>query len=1089
MGDILTYTLTSYPIGMMINETTGVILWTPTNAQVGTNSVTVLVSDGNSGTDSQVFTITVTNANDPPTIISASITTATEDTQYSYDVEATDLDVGDILDFSLTTYPAGMTIDSSTGLILWTPTNSQVGSNNVVVWVEDGNGGIDMQSFTITVTNENDPPTISSTPVTTGMDDVMYTYDVEANDIDSGDTLTYSLSVFPTGMTIDNATGLIEWTPNDDYIGSNSVTVLVSDGNGGSDMQSFTISVSDANDQPTIISTALTTAIEDTQYTYDVEVLDPDNDILTFSLTTNPNGMTIDSATGLILWTPTNDEVGSNNVVVLVIDGNGGSDTQSFSIAVSNVNDPPTITSIPIMTATEDLTYTYDVEASDIDSGDTLAYGLTTTLEGMGIDPITGLITWMPINDHVGLNNVEVFVVDGNGGNATQLFTITVSNSNDAPIITSTPNTAGFEDMEYTYDLDATDMDLGDTLTYSLTTYPDGMTIDSATGMITWTPTNSQVGSNSVTARVVDENSALDIQSFSITVSNVNDPPEITQAAVTTATQDTLYLYNVAANDIDVGDTLTYGLSAFPEGMTINSSTGSISWTPTDAQVGGHSVTVEVTDEGGDGDSYTFIITVANVNDPPVFTSQPVITATEEIEYFYEVEAEDLDDDTLTYSLLSYPEGMVIDSSSGTISWIPTNAQVGAIPVTVRIIDGKGGEAKQAFTINVENVNDPPTFTSSPITDATEEEVYAYIVLAEDLDPTQDNLTFELSVYPQGMQINPTTGIISWTPADNQVGDNSVIVIVSDEKGGSDTHSFVIDVENVNDAPIVTSTPVRTAFEEVQYSYDVNAMDVDLDDTFTYNLTTAPGGMTIDALTGIITWTPTDAQVGPHQIIVEIKDEQDAFVTQSFTLIVENVNDAPMMSDMKVVPLSGNDKETYTFTLTYKDPEGDSGTVKVIIDGTGYDMVRVGGNATTGETYSLQKILVARNHTYFFEIDDGNGHILVSDVSELSVEASEEDEDKDLLPIPNWLLILILVIIIVGVLIYLAAVKRKLKKQKRILRMAEEYQRNQMREQELRSAGAGVPVQRPPIQKVEKSSESEEPDESDELDEPLLDFT
>jgi hypothetical protein len=1089
VGDTLSYTLTSYPIGMMIDETTGVISWTPTNAQVGTNSVTVLVSDGNSGTDPQAFTITVTNANDPPTIISASITTATEDMQYSYDVEATDLDVGDTLDFSLTTYPAGMTIDSSTGLILWTPTNSQVGSNNVVVWVVDGNGGQDMQSFTITVTNENDPPTMTSIAITTATDDVLYTYDVEASDIDSGDTLTYGLSVFPTGMTIDTITGLIEWTPNDDHIGPNSVTVLVSDGNGGSDTQSFTITVSDANDQPTIISTAPTAAIEDSQYTYDVEVLDPDNNILNFSLTTNPNGMTIDSATGLILWTPTNDEVGSNNVVVLVIDGNGGSDTQSFSIVVSNVNDPPTITSIPITTATEDFTYSYDVEASDIDSGDTLAFGLSSVLEGMQIDTATGMITWTPTNDHVGLNDVEVFVVDGNGGNDSQLFAITVSNSNDAPTITSTPNTAGFEDTEYTYNLNATDIDLQDTLTYSLTTYPDGMTIDSTTGVITWTPTNSQVGSNSVTARVRDGNSALDIQSFSITVSNVNDPPEITQAAVTTATQDTLYLYNVAANDIDVGDTLTYGLSAFPVGMTINASTGSISWTPTDAQVGGHSVTVEVTDESGEGDSYTFIITVSNVNDPPVFTSQPVITATEEIEYLYEVEAEDLDDDSLTYSLLSYPEGMVIDSGSGTISWIPTNDQVGAIPVTVRIIDGKGGEAKQAFTINVENVNDPPTFTSSPITDATEEEVYAYIIQVEDIDPTQDNLTFELDVYPEGMQINSATGIISWTPTDNQVGDNRVIVIVSDGKGGSDTHSFVIDVENVNDAPIFTSTPVLTALEEVQYSYDVNALDVDSGDTLTYNLTLAPGGMTIDAVTGIIKWTPTDAQVDLHQIIVQVSDDHGALTTQPFAITVQNVNDAPMMFDMMVVPESGSDKDTYTFSLTYFDPDGDPGTVKAIIDAGEYDMARGSGEATTGEIYTLQLNLVARNHTYYFVIDDGEGHTVVSDVSEISVVASDDDEEKDLLPIPNWLFILILLIIIVGILVYLGAVKRKLKKQKRAFQMAEEYQRNQMREQQLRSAPAAVPVQRPPIQKSEKSPESEEPDESDELDEPLLDFS
>jgi hypothetical protein len=492
---------------------------------------------------------------------------------------------------------------------------------------------------------------------------------------------------------------------------------------------------------------------------------------------------------------------------------------------------------------------------------------------------------------------------------------------------------------------------------------------------------------------------------------------------------------------------------------------------------------VWVFDKSGEGDSQTFIITVANVNDPPTFTSQPITSATEDVEYFYEVEASDLDEDTLSYSLLSYPEGMVIDSVTGTISWVPLNDHVGENHVVVKVIDGEGGEAKHAFSISVENVNDPPTFTSSSITDATEDEVYTYIVQAEDVDPTQDDLAFELSVYPEGMQMDSETGIISWTPTNNHVGDNSVIVLVSDGNGGSDTNSFVIDVDNVNDAPIVTSTPISTAFEDLEYSYDVNALDVDLDDTVTFNLTRAPMGMTIDDVTGIIKWTPTDTQVGLHQIIIQITDDHDESTTHSFAITVENVNDAPMMLDMTLVPESGSDKDRYTFTLTYLDPDGDSGLVKVVIDSTEYEMSRGAGEVTTGVIYSLQLNLIARNHTYYFVIDDQEGHVVVSDVSEISVVASE-DGDQDLLPIPNWLLILILLIIIVGVLIYLAVVKRRLRKQKQAYHMAEEYHRSQMREQQLRSAPVAQPVQRP-----KESPESEEPDESDGLDEPLLDFS
>jgi len=181
--------------------------------------------------------------NDPPEITSTPITTATEDVLYAYDVNATDPDVGDVLTYSLTTSPAGMTINSATGLIQWTPTNAQVGNNAVVVQVQDQQGATDTQSFTITVANANDPPDITSTPVTTAVVDVLYTYDVNATDPDVGDVLTYSLTTSPAGMTINSATGLIQWTPTNAQVGNNAVVVQVQDQQGATDTQSFTITV------------------------------------------------------------------------------------------------------------------------------------------------------------------------------------------------------------------------------------------------------------------------------------------------------------------------------------------------------------------------------------------------------------------------------------------------------------------------------------------------------------------------------------------------------------------------------------------------------------------------------------------------------------------------------------------------------------------------------------------------------------------------------------------------------------------------------------------------------------------------------
>ena len=93
---------------------------------------------------------------------------------------------------------------------------------------------------------------------------------------------------------------------------------------------------------------------------------------------------------------------------------------------------------------------------------------------------------------------------------------------NKVPIITSTPSTLAEVDGLYTYDVNATDPD-GDTLTYSLAVKPDGMTIVSATGVISWTPTTAQIGDNPVTVKVSD--GALDItQNFTIVVSEAAEP-------------------------------------------------------------------------------------------------------------------------------------------------------------------------------------------------------------------------------------------------------------------------------------------------------------------------------------------------------------------------------------------------------------------------------------------------------------------------------------------------------------------------------------------------------------------------------------
>jgi membrane-bound inhibitor of C-type lysozyme len=473
----------------------------------------------------------------------------------------------------------------------------------------------------------------------------------------------------------------------------------------GSVPNPFTFGTVD-NIPPTILSDPIETATEDIQYIYNIEAFDPNDDILTYQLTSYPTGMTFNTSSGLVSWTPTNELVGTHPVAVIVSDGNGGIDTQSFVITVENVNDAPNITSTPVTTGTEDTKYIYDVEAYDIDAGDTLTYSVVSGPTDMVIDDSSGSITWIPTNDQVGANHVTVKVTDKYNGVATQPFTITVVNVNDPPTIISTPVTSATEDRSYTYNVQATDIDpTEDVLTFTLNTYPTGMELDPATGELTWTPTNDQVGPNNVGVIVSDGNGGSDTQLFTVAVTNVNDPPLIVSTPPLTAIEDEKYVYDVDATDIDIGDTLTYGLDNYPNGMVIDSETGIITWTPTNDQVGASPVTANVIDGGGEKAQQSYTITVTNVNDEPSITSIPVTTGATDNEYVYDVEAEDIDlrNDVLTFSLTTSPTGMEIDPATGLITWVPNEEQVGENAVAVVVEDGNGGTALQSFTINVDS--------------------------------------------------------------------------------------------------------------------------------------------------------------------------------------------------------------------------------------------------------------------------------------------------------------------------------------------------------------------------------------------------
>ncbi len=247
-------------------------------------------------------------------------------------MSAIDPDIFDELNFSLGESPAGMSVDSLSGVISWMPTVAQVGSHAVTVAVTDSYDFSDQQTFSITVVLGNQRPQISTTPLPSGTINQLYTYDVDATDVD-GDVLSFSLDIAPVGMDIDKNSGVIQWMPSQGMQGEHNVSIRVADPSGLFDIQTYQLSI--VNQGPQITSMPGNSAVEGVAYNYDVDAFDPDDDVVTYNLVSAPQSMTIDTTTGLVSWMPGSADVGAQTIIVSAADSAGASQQQTFTVLVS----------------------------------------------------------------------------------------------------------------------------------------------------------------------------------------------------------------------------------------------------------------------------------------------------------------------------------------------------------------------------------------------------------------------------------------------------------------------------------------------------------------------------------------------------------------------------------------------------------------------------------------------------------------------------------------------------------------------------------------------------------------------------------
>ena len=303
-GDALTY---SEKAGagaahgtVTFDQANGTYTYTPDADYEGSDGFTILIDDGNGGLAEQNVTVTVTPVNDAPTVPAANSASAAEDgASAPTAIGAADVD-GDALAYAVKagSGPANgsVTFDQAAGTFTYTPGADYNGADSFTIVVSDGNGGSAEQVVSVTVTPVNDAPTAPAAgSVTTGEDTTSAAQAIGASDVD-GDTLTYSqkagAQALHGSVVFNQANGTYTYTPDADYTGSDSFTILIDDGNGGTAEQAVSVNVTPVNDAPGGLSGNLA-APEDAvngSAVGTVSAQDPDSSSFTYELLDDAGG-------------------------------------------------------------------------------------------------------------------------------------------------------------------------------------------------------------------------------------------------------------------------------------------------------------------------------------------------------------------------------------------------------------------------------------------------------------------------------------------------------------------------------------------------------------------------------------------------------------------------------------------------------------------------------------------------------------------------------------------------------------------------------------------------------------------------------
>ncbi len=643
---------------------------------------------------------------------------------------------------------------------------------------------------------------------------------------------------------------------------------------------------------------------------------------MAFSVSNLPSWATFNASTGSLSGTPAMTNVGTTSgIVISVSNGSASASLPAFSITVtgSKSTPPPTISGTPATTVVAGTGYSFQPTATS-PSGATLTFSITGKPSWATFNPATGGLSGTPAAANVGTSTgIVISVSDGAGSASLPAFAITVSS---APKVTisGTPATTVVAGAVYAFRPTATSPS-GGTMTFSISGKPSWATFSTATGSLSGTPAAANVGtSTGIVISVSDGSGSASLPAFAITVSSA---PKLTISGTppTQAVTGSRYSFQPSVSN-PAGGALKFAISGMPAWSSFNTITGQLSGKPAAANLGTYpGIVISVSNGTASASLPAFAIKVVSSAPPtpPSISGTPATTATPGKPYAFQPSAtEPAGAGPLVFSISGKPSWATFSTTSGLLSGTPTAANVGTYPgIAISVSDGQASASLPAFTIAVAALA-PPTISGTPATTATPGKPYAFQPSATE-PAGAGPLVFSISGKPSWATFSTTSGLLSGTPTAANIGTSVGIVIsVSDGSASASLPAFAITVAALG-PPTISGTPAGTVTVGKPYSFQPSASEPAGAGPLVFSVTGQPSWATFSKITGLLSGTPSAANIGTSSgIVISVSDGSASAALPAFSITV--TSSGPTISGTP--PTKDEVGSVYSFQPSASDPGG-----------------------------------------------------------------------------------------------------------------------------------------------------------------------